>query len=157
MSLNLKTFTLGHQGSLNSGCYGLLLNLSISLVVVGLLPSRETIAASGWVSSGRCTSSYDCVGRCGSDSLCRTGGRCGMLLPGLWSKNLLRAALFSFRWSVRSCSACLVPQCTAALQESLDSARLSHDWMSIDALFRSLLQVSGTPRKFKLWLLWAIT
>ena len=61
-----------------------------------------------------------------------------------WSmeQDLLRAALFSFRWSVRSCSACLVPQCTAALQESLDSARLSHDWMSIDALFRSLLQVS---------------
>ena len=61
-----------------------------------------------------------------------------------WSmeQNLLRAALFSFRWSVRSCSACLVPQCTAALQESLDSARLSHDWISIDALFRSLLQVS---------------
>ena len=61
-----------------------------------------------------------------------------------WSmeQDLLRAALFSFRWSVRSCLACLVPQCTAALQESLDSARLSHDWMSIDALFRSLLQVS---------------
>ena len=35
-----------------------------------------------------------------------------------WSmeQDLLRAALFSFRWSVRSCSACLVPQCTAALQ-----------------------------------------
>ena len=48
-----------------------------------------------------------------------------------WSmeQDLLRAALFSFRWSVWSCSACLVPQCIAALQESLDSARLSHDWM----------------------------
>ena len=53
-----------------------------------------------------------------------------------WSmeQDLLRAALFSFRWSVRSCSAFLVPQCTAALQESLDSARLSHDWLSTEDL-----------------------
>ena len=60
-----------------------------------------------------------------------------------WSVELdLRVALFSIRWSGRSCLACLVPRCTAAIQESRDSARLSHDWISIAALFRSLLQVS---------------
>ena len=43
------------------------------------------MAALGLVRSGCCTSSYGCVGRCGSGSLCHTGDRCGLLLPGLWS------------------------------------------------------------------------
>ena len=54
----------------------------------------------------------------------------------------LASDLFSNRRSVRSCLACLVPQCTAALQESRDSTRLSHYWTLIDAIFRSILQVS---------------
>ena len=54
----------------------------------------------------------------------------------------LRAALFFLWQSVRSCSACFVPDCTAAHQESRHSARLSHGWMPITEHFMSLLQVS---------------
>ena len=58
---------------------------NLPLVVVSLLPSRETTAAPGRVGSGRWFPSCGCVGRCRSASLCRTGGRCVLLLPGLWS------------------------------------------------------------------------
>ena len=67
-----------------------------------------------------------------------------LLLPGLWSSIC--------EWlsspSGGQCSLSLLGllgltvQCMVAVQEFRDSARLSHDWMLIDALFRSLLQVS---------------
>ena len=110
----------------------------VVVVVVGLLPSREAMAAPGLVMSGCCTSSYGCVGQCGSGSLCRTDSRCGLSLHVLLGVDL-RATLFILWQSVRSCSACFVPECTAARQESGDSTRLS---LSIAEHCMSLLHVS---------------
>ena len=104
-----------------------------------------------FVTAGRCTSSYGCVSRCESGSLCCMSGRCGLTLPGLWS--------LTCGWLFSSSESQCGPVRFASTQSERrlsrihvhESASFSHVCTSIPELFRSRLQVSlkrslGRPR-----------